>query len=71
MIKKHLNYLLNIKEEKTALLEMRTQTAYYLKGLPNTAKIKEKIFKTKTKEEFLKIIEEIWKSRNKRKEYKN
>ena len=59
MIKKHLNYLLNIKEEKTALLEMRTQTAYYLKGLPNTAKIKEKIFKTKTKEEFLKIIEEI------------
>ncbi|MBR3199374.1 MAG: tRNA dihydrouridine synthase DusB [Bacilli bacterium] len=59
MIKKHFKYLLEIKPEKTALLEMRTHAAYYLKGMPNSTKIKEKIFKTKTKEEFLKIIEEI------------
>lgn len=59
MIKKHLDYLLEIKPEKTSLLEMRTQAAYYLKNIPNTAKIKQEIFKTKTKEEFLKIIEKI------------
>ena len=56
MIKKHLNYLLKIKDEKTALLEMRAHTCYYLKGLPNSSQIKKEIFKTKTKEEFINII---------------
>lgn len=59
MIKKHLEYLLKIKPEKTALLEMRTQTAYYLKGIPGSAQIKQEVFKTKTKEEFLQIINKI------------
>ena len=59
VIRKHFKYLLDIKSEKTALLEMRTHAAYYLKGIPGSAQIKEKIFKTKTKEDFLKIIEEI------------
>ena len=59
MIKKHLEYLLKIKPEKTALLEMRTQAAYYLKAVPSSASIKQEIFKTKTKEEFLKIIDQI------------
>ena len=56
MIKKHLNYLLEIKPEKVALLEMRTQARYYLKGIPNSAFYKMELFKTKTKEEFLKVI---------------
>lgn len=56
MIKKHLNYLLEIKPEKVALLEMRTQASYYLKGIPNSAFYKMELFKTKTKEEFLKVI---------------
>lgn len=59
MIKKHFEYLLKNKNEKTALLEMRTNTAYYLKGIPNMAKVKQEIFKTKTKEEFLNIIESV------------
>lgn len=59
MIKKHLEYLLKIKSDTTALLEMRTNAAYYLKGIPNTAKIKEAIFKTKTKEDFLAEIDKI------------
>ncbi len=59
MIKKHLEYLLKIKPEKTALLEMRTITAYYLKGLPGAATIKQEVFKTKTKEEFLEVIDKI------------
>ena len=59
MIQKHFNYLLKLKNEKTALLEMRTISAYYLKGVKNSAKIKERIFKTKTKEELLEIINKI------------
>ena len=57
MIKKHLDYLLKTKPEKVALLEMRTHASNYLKGLPKNAEIKQAIFKTKTKEEFLKIID--------------
>ena len=56
MLLKHFNYLLEIKEEKTALLEMRTQAIYYLKGLKNISFVKEKIFTCKTKEEFLKLL---------------
>ena len=59
MIKKHFNYLLKIKPEKTALLEMRTNTCYYLKGIPNTANLKKELFKTITKEDFLKVIDQI------------
>ena len=59
MIKKHFNYLLEIKPASVALLEMRTNSAYYLKGIPNTAQIKQEIFKTKTKEEFLEEIDKI------------
>lgn len=59
MLKKHLNYLLEIKPEKVALLEMRTEAAYYLKGIPASAPYKMKLFETKTKEEFLKVIDEF------------
>lgn len=59
MIKKHFEYLLEIKDERTALLEMRTNASYYLKGIPGTKEIKEKIFKCNSKEEFLKIIESV------------
>ena len=51
MMKKHFIYLLKTKEEKTAVLEMRTIATYYLKGMPNVSEIKRKIFKTNTKEE--------------------
>jgi len=58
MIKKHLNYLLKIKPEKVAIQEMRTHTAHYLKGLPQTSETKNKIFKANTKEEFIKILDD-------------
>jgi len=34
-----------IKPEKVAIQEMRTHTAHYLKGLPQTSETKNKIFK--------------------------
>ena len=59
MIKKNFKYLLENKTERLAILEMRTLTSYYLKGLPNGSEAKQKIFKANTKEEFLNIINEI------------
>ena len=56
MILKHLNNLKEIKNEKTALLEIRTHAAWYLKGIPNTNNLKKEIFKTKSIEEFKNVI---------------
>lgn len=53
---KHFSYLLEIKPEKVAVLEMRTHGAWYLKGLPNGVQVKRKLYEISTKEEF---IEEI------------
>lgn len=58
MLLKHFKYLQEDKNEKVALLEIRNHALWYLKGLPNIKEIKNKIFQTKTKEEFIKIINE-------------
>ncbi len=58
MIKKHLDYLLKTKPEKVAVTEMRTNVSYYLKGLPRTADIKNKIFKTINAKEFNQILDD-------------
>lgn len=55
---KHFNYLLEIKPEKVAVLEMRTHASWYLKGLPGAAKVKQKLYKVKSKEEFISMIKE-------------
>ena len=55
---KHFKYLLEIKPEKTAVLEMRTHAAWYIKGLKNSAEVKNKIFKCEKKEELVKILED-------------
>ena len=55
---KHLDYLLEIKPEKVAILEMRTHGAWYLKGLPNSVSIKKRLYEIKTKEEFKSIMNE-------------
>ena len=58
MIKRHLNLLLETKPYKVALLEIRSHAAWYLKGIPNTKELKEKIFKTNTSEELIKLLDE-------------
>ena len=52
----HMNYLLNIKSENVAILEMRSHIAWYLKGIPGAQNIKNEIFKSKTKKEIEKIL---------------
>ena len=56
MCLKHLDYLLKIKNEKVAILEMRSHIAWYLKGIPNNNLIKDEIFKSDTVEEIKKIL---------------
>lgn len=56
MIKKHLNLLVKYKNEKTALLEIRSHISWYLKGEKNSKEIKELICKATTIQEVLKII---------------
>ena len=59
MMKKHLNYLLEFKDEKLAVLEMRTHASAYLKGIKGANHFKPKLFEANTKEEFIKKIEEF------------
>ena len=57
MCLKHFNYLLEIKNEKVAVLEMRTHAAWYIKGMKNSSEIKNKIFKCQKKEELIELLE--------------
>ncbi len=59
-IKKHLSYLSDLKDEYITMLEMRGQIGYYIKGLPHASKVKPLIFKTKTIEETMKIVDEYF-----------
>lgn len=56
---KHMNYLLEFKPEKVAILEMRSHIAWYLKGLNGSNEVKKEIFKCTTKEEVLEILEKF------------
>ena len=54
---KHMDYLLKIKPEKVAILEMRSHIAWYIKGMPYHKEIKNLIFKAKTKEEITLVLD--------------
>lgn len=56
MCLKHMKYLLEIKNEKVAILEMRTHAAWYIKGMKDSSIIKNKIFKCETKGELEKVL---------------
>ena len=53
---KHMNYLLSFKDEKTAVLEMRSHIAWYLKGLDGVNEVKREIFKATTEKDVLEIL---------------
>lgn len=59
MIKYHLDLLLKTKSEKIALLEIRSHASWYLKGVKDATHLKEAIFKTKSKEEILELLDEF------------
>ena len=59
MIKKHVNLLKKTKDEKRALLEIRSHASWYLKGIYNGIKLKNQIFKVKTIAELTSILDEF------------
>ncbi len=60
MIKNHYNLLLEDKPERLALLEIRSHTIWYLKGMPKSNEIKEKICTSKSSSEIFKILDDYY-----------
>ena len=58
MMKKHFDILVKDKNEKVALLEIRSHILWYLKGMPNGKEYKNKIMLCKTNNDIINIIEE-------------
>ena len=58
MMKKHLNMLIEDKNEHTAILEFRNHLMYYFKYLKNSKETKVKLCQAKTKNEVFKILDE-------------
>ena len=58
MIKKHFSLLKKYKTNKEAILEIRSNAIWYLKGLPNTAELKRNICKTNDEESLFNILDE-------------
>lgn len=60
MIRRHYQLLLEDKSEGLALLEIRSHAIWYLKGMPNSAEIKNKICSSKSSEELFSILGEYY-----------
>ncbi|MDQ2086346.1 tRNA dihydrouridine synthase DusB [Herbivorax sp. ANBcel31] len=61
MIIKHFNMMTEYKGEYTAIREMRKHIAWYLKGMYKSAGLKDKIFKSNSKEEIIRLLYEYLK----------
>ncbi|MCK5242856.1 tRNA dihydrouridine synthase DusB [bacterium] len=59
IIRTHYAGLKKLKGERTARLEMRKHTAWYLKGLPNTAEIRRQVNTCESEQEYLKILDQL------------
>ena len=60
MMRKHYELLTQDKNEKLALLEIRSHIIWYLKGMPQSKEIKNKICQSKTNEDMFNIIDEYY-----------
>ena len=58
MCLKHLDNLKELKNEHLAVLEIRSHVAWYLKGIPNSKEIEEKIFLMDKTRDIIEILEE-------------
>ena len=62
MIKRHYSLLLEDKTEQQALLEIRSHAIWYLKGMPKSAEIKNRICTCKTSQEIFDCLDDYYKS---------
>lgn len=59
---KHLNYAIEDKGEKVAVLEMRKHFSWYMKNMPDAAKIRKRINELETRQELEDSINEFFKN---------
>jgi tRNA-dihydrouridine synthase B len=57
MIQRHTDMLVQIKGEYMGLCEMRKHTAWYLKGLRNSSRVREQVFKMTSREQVMELLE--------------
>lgn len=57
---RHFNSLVELRGEHLAILEMRGLGSYYLTGLTNNSKARQKLVRSKSKEEFASILKEYF-----------
>lgn len=58
MLKRHIDMLIELKGEHTAVCEMRKHAAWYIKGMKNAAAARDRIFRATSREELIGILEE-------------
>lgn len=63
MMKKHFMLLLETKNEHIAVLEIRSHAAWYLKGVKDSSELKNAIYKVKTADEFLFLVDNFVKEK--------
>ncbi|HHW48624.1 MAG TPA: tRNA dihydrouridine synthase DusB [Clostridiaceae bacterium] len=56
---RHMDMLIELKGEYTGIREMRKHIAWYIKGMRNAAQIREKVFKTTSKDEVISLLESL------------
>jgi len=59
LVKKHIDLSIETKGEKRGMLEMRKHLAMYFKGFPHAAKYRSKLVRVETKDEAVRILEDI------------
>ena len=59
MCLKHLNYLMELKSEKIACLEIRNHIAWYFKGLPGANELKNKVYQTNKIHDIISLLNEF------------
>ena len=59
VVKRHTQYLLEYKGERSALLEMRKHGAWYTKGIKGSSSLREKMNKCESNSEFFAILDSI------------
>ena len=58
MMIRHMQMLIDLKGEHTGICEMRKHIAWYLKGLHNSAVIKEKVFRMDSRQDIVQLLED-------------
>ena len=54
---RHLELVVSLKGEKLGVMEMRKHLVWYLKGMPHTASVKEKLFRLGKKEDIIHLLQ--------------